>query len=168
MPLDESAYVVEAHKDLGVRFLAFLLAGGGLLGVGLASLMAYQYIQQHWVYIFIWGTFAAVFAWSALTGVRLWRGLPSGWKWAIILFIAQIPVLTVPGFSYEFYTGFAIKLVGGKTEDHSALELGSSITAYLDIRINELTYGINLFALGAAAYLAWKKRNKALQPALGK
>lgn len=151
------------HKAKGVRFLALLLGLGGLLGVGIVLIMAYQLLQQHWIYIVIVAGFMAVFVWCTLTSVRLWRGDPRGWKWALILFIAQIPVLTVPGFSYEFYTGFAIKAVGGNVDDNFPINLGSSIDLYLDTRITDLIYGINLFALAAAIYLFRKKPNKALQ-----
>lgn len=154
---------MDEHKAKGVRFLALVLGLGGLLGVGLAFYMGYTFLQQHWVYAFLVGAFIAVFVWCSVTAARLWRGDPSGWKWALILFAAQIPVLTVPGLSYEFYTGLAIKIVGGNVEDHFPIGLGTNINAYLDVRITDLVYGINLFALGAVIYLLRKKPNKALQ-----
>jgi len=155
--------VDQAHKAFGVRFLAALLGVGGLFGIGLGLYMGYQYLQQHWVFIFLVAAFVAVFAWSTLTGARLWRGDARGWKWAIILLIAQIPVLTVPGFSYEFYTGLAIKLLGGNVQNNFAMGFGTSINVYLDVRINDLIYGVNLFAFGAAIYLLYKKPNSVLQ-----
>ena len=152
----------QAHRAFGVRFLAVLLGVGGLLGIGLGLYLGYQYLQQHWIFIFLVAAFLAVFAWSTLAGARLWRGDERGWKWAIILFVAQIPVLTVPGFSYEFYTGLAIKLLGGNVENNFPLGFGTSINVYLDVRINDLIYGVNLFALGAAVYLLNKKPNSVL------
>jgi hypothetical protein len=106
--------------------------------------------------VFVVG-FMAVFAWSVLTGVRLWRGDRRGWKWGLILFMAQIPVLTVPGMSYEFYTGIAIKVMAGHIEDHFQMGFGTYVNAYLDTRITDLNYGVNLFAVAAALFLFWKK-----------
>ena len=156
--------VDETHKAIGVRFLALILAVGGVLGIGIVLWMAYQFLQQHWVYIFLVAAFMAVFVWTTITGVRLWRGDPRGWKWALILFIAQIPILTVPGFSYEFSVGFAIKVVGRNAALSFPFGLGTSINVYLDTAITDLVYGVNLFALAAAIYLFLKKPSKALQP----
>lgn len=146
---------------IGVRFFALLLLIGGVLGIGLSIYMGYTFVQQHWIYLVLVFGFFALFAWSALTGVRLWRDQPRGWKWAKILYAAQIPILTVPGFDYEYYTGIAIKLIGGETDSFFNLGLGASATLYLDTRITGLVYGVNVFALIALAYLLTRSRAQA-------
>lgn len=158
-------FMDEAHKAIGVRFLSLLLIVGGVLGIGIVLWMAYQFLQQHWVYIFLVAAFMAVFVWTTITGVRLWHGDPRGWKWALILFIAQIPVLTVPGFSYEFYVGLAIKVVAENAGLSFPLNFGTSINLYLDTGITDLVFGINLFAVAVAIYLFLKKPGKAMQSA---
>ena len=95
------------------KALAALLILGGAVGIGIALLVGYQLAQANWAYAGLMALLLALFAWSALTGIRLWRGDPRGWRWAVILFAAQIPVLAIPGFAYEYFTGIAIKLVGG-------------------------------------------------------
>jgi len=148
----------------GLRVLACLLMLGGVLGIGLAFLMAYQFLQVHWIYLVFVAAFLALFAWSALTGLRLWRGERRGWKWATILFAMQIPVLTVPGLAYEYYTGLAIKLIGGRADTSFSLGLGANAQLYLDTRITDLVYGVNLFALGAVIYLLMKRPGRQAQP----
>ncbi len=153
--------VEQVRVALGARILAVFLVLGGIIGVGLALLMAYPFVQAHWVYLLLIAAFAAVFVWSALTGVRLWQGQARGWKWATILFAAQVPVFSVPGLSYEYYTGFAIKLMGGAVESSFSLGLGSSANFYLDTRITEVFYGINLFAVAAVIYLLLRRSRTA-------
>jgi len=151
-------------QDRGVKFLAFLLVVGGVLGVGISVYMAYTFVQQHWIYLVLVATFVALFVWTALTGIRLWRNDPRGWKWGKILFAAQIPVLTVPGFSYEYYSGIAIKVLGGQVDSHFNMALGANANFYLDTRITGLVYGINLFATLALIYLLTKSRPNSVRP----
>lgn len=139
--------------------LAVLLIIGGLLGVGIACWMGYQFIQIHWIYIVLVALFLAVFIWSAIAGVRLWRGEAQGWKWATILFAMQIPVLTVPGFSYEFYTGLALRLVGGDVQNVFSFSLGANANIYLGTSITGLVYGINVLAVAALMYLILRRRS---------
>lgn len=145
--------------NIGVRFLALLLIAGGILGIGLGLYMGYTFVQQHWVYLLLVVGFVVLFSWTTLTGLRLWRNEERGWRWAKILYAAQIPVLTVPGFSYEYYTGIAIKLMGGQADNFLNLGLGASANLYLDTRITGLIYGVNVFAVLALVYLVMKSRS---------
>jgi hypothetical protein len=160
----EEGAVGRVTVSWGLRILACLLMLGGVLGIGLAFILAYQFLQVHWIYLFLVAGFMALFGWSALTGFRLWRGERRGWKWATILFALQVPVLTVPGLAYEYYTGLAIKLMGGKVGASFSLGLGANAKFYLDTRITDMVYGVNLFALGAVIYLVMKRPNRQLQP----
>ena len=100
----------------GSRFLALVLMVGGVLGIGVACVFALRFLRVHWIYGLLVAAFLWLFVWSALTGYRLWRNEARGWKWALILFAMQIPVLTVPGLSYEYYTGIALRLLGGHAD----------------------------------------------------
>ena len=135
------------------KFLALLLMVGGAVGIAAALYVSPQLFRQHWLYGLLMAIFVLAFAWTALAGFRLWRGERRGWKWATILFAMQIPVLTVPGMSYEFYTGLTLKLMGGNADKTLEFGLGSNLNFYLDTTITDLVYGINLFALLAAIIL---------------
>lgn len=154
----------QSYTSKGTKALAILLILGGVLGIGISFYMAYQFLQVHWIYLVLVAAIMSLFTWTAITGLRLWHGEPRGWKWATILFAAQIPVLTVPGLSYEYYTGLAIKLVGGNVDSPFSLGLGAYANLYLDTRITDLIYGVNLFAVGAVIYLRRKRPNKGMQP----
>ena len=150
--------MLEVMEDRGVRFLALLLVVGGLVGIGTSVFMGYGFLPQHWVYGVIVAAFLVLFVWSLIVGVRLWRGDPRGIKWSKILFSCQVPILTVPGFSYEYFTGVSIKIVGGEVDSNVALNLGAGAEFFLDTRITSLVFGINIFAVLALVYLFFKLR----------
>lgn len=141
------------------RVLALLLMVGGLLGVGLSVVTLARFLRMHWVYGVVFGAILVLFAWTALAGFRLWRGEPRGWKSATVLFAMQVPILTVPGLSYEYYTGLALRLVGGHVDKGLTLSLGSNGNFYLDTRIHDWVYGINLVGLAATVYLLTRRRH---------
>lgn len=61
------------------------------------------------------GLYLVIFGWCVWTGVDLWQGKPQGYKWAKVLFAAQIPVITFPGFTYHFEVGgLVIQFPGAK------------------------------------------------------
>jgi hypothetical protein len=135
------------------RFLAVLLAVGGVIGIAIALFMGFTFVKQHWIYIVIVAAFAALFAYSTLVGYRLWKGDPVARKRALLLFASQVPVFTLPGVTYEWYTGLAFKIMGGQVEKTTVLSLGSSINLYLDTRITDVAYGVNIVALLAVGCL---------------
>ena len=142
------------------RALALLLMIGGLLGVGLSAVMSARFLRMHWaVYGVLFAALLLLFAWTALAGFRLWRGEPRGWKSATILFAMQVPILTVPVLSYEYYAGLALRLVGGHVDKALTLSLGSSGNFYLDTRIHDWVYGVNLIGLVATVYLLTRRRH---------
>lgn len=148
------------------RFLAIVLMAGGALGACLFVFLGGRFLYQlnpsvlgrQWVYAVPLALLLWLFVWSVIVGVRFWRRESRGWKWATILFAMQIPILTVPGLSYTYYTGLAIALVGGRVAKPFSLEFGSQASVWLDPRINDLVYAINLFALAAAVYLFRRRR----------
>jgi hypothetical protein len=152
------------YQAKSAKLLAVMLAIGGVLGIGLAIWMGYQFVPVHWIYIVLVVAFLLLFIWSVIAGIRLWRGEPKGWKWATILFALQVPVLTVPGLSYEFYTGLALKIVGGDVETNVGLDFGANANFYLGTEITGLVYGVNLVAVAALIYLVRSRPNKGMQP----
>jgi hypothetical protein len=147
----------QTSPNAGERTLALLLMVGGVLGVGISIFTAPPFLRMHWIYGVLIAGALFVFVWSALTGYRLWRGQVRGWKWATILFALQIPILTVPGFSYEYYTGIALQIMGGHVDKTFTLSLGSNANLYLDTRIVDLRYGVNVFAIGATIFLLLRR-----------
>jgi hypothetical protein len=150
-------------QKAGIRLLAALLVIGGVLGIAIILYMGYGMLQQHWIYGLVFALFALLFAYSTFVGFRLWQGHPLARKRAAVLFATQIPVFTLPGVTYEWYTGLAYKIMGGHVEKNTVLELGSSINFYLDTRITDVAYGVNVVALAALLFLVSTRSNPALQ-----
>lgn len=143
----------ERHSTKVGRVLAVLLVLGGAFGVLLAVLLAGQLLAGGLLGILALVAFVVIFAWSGVVGVWLWQGRPAAWTWALALFVLQIPTLAVPGFAYEFYTGLAVKLVGGDVPLPIAIELGSRIALSTGGATDGFIFGINLIAVAAAIYL---------------
>lgn len=139
------------------RFLSFLLIVGGLAGVVIFTWFAIQ-SQMQVAILIVLSVFVILFAWSALKGIDLWRGKPSGYKWAKILFAAQIPSITVPGFNYEFYTGLNVAVLFGKADKNYAIDIGSSAALLASPEVVGTIFGLNLVAAMALAYLFLSKR----------
>jgi hypothetical protein len=153
-------------QKIGIRILVALLLIGGVLGIVLTLYMGYGMLQQHWIYGLVFALFALLFAYSTFVGFQLWQGHPLGRKRAMILFATQVPVFTLPGVTYEWYTGLAFKIMGGHIEKSTVLGLGSSINFYLDTRITDIAYGVNVVALVALLFLVVARPNHAFQGAL--
>jgi len=91
-----------------MRLVALLLILGGAIGVGLTIWLDVNLVMSSQIRIFssataIAGVFILIFGWCVWTGVDLWRGRRQALKFAMILFAMQIPVITVPGFSYALH-----------------------------------------------------------------
>jgi len=139
------------------KLLALMLMVGGVAGVALS--MAFMVLTVHLVLIIFGLVFVLVFGWSALKGLDLWKEKPAGYKWARILFAAQIPLFVVPGFSYWFYTGLNMWLTiqyGGPSASTNVgvqFNLGSALNFYVGYPVESITLGINPIAIGALIYL---------------
>jgi hypothetical protein len=144
--------------SLEVKLIALLLIAGGLLGVGLGLGAYTEIIRQSALRsplnVAFSGLYIALFICCIWAGVGLWRGRPQGYKWAKVLFGAQIPTITVPGFTYAFQTlGVTIRLLLGQAGPRINLRLGSSISIYVSPAIQDLVVGINVVAVFALIYL---------------
>jgi hypothetical protein len=143
----------------GTRVVAVLLIIGGAMGALSTLYSGYGLAMQHWIYGPLFLLFSALFIYSTITGIRLWKGNPKGYKWATILFASQIPVFTFPGAAYEWFTGLAYKFMFGGVGENTILSFGSNFNFYLDTRITEVSFGVNIIAIVAFLFLAIARSN---------
>jgi hypothetical protein len=152
-------------KTSGVKFLALLLVLGGIVGFGIAVLLAPNALALGplaAVQTFV--LFGSVFSCSVWQGINLWRGKPNAIKWAKILFAAQIPAFSFSGIAYEFYTLLSFSLQLGQVQSPTAFNLGSSLSVANVGQGQPNFVGVNVIAIAATAYLFIRFRpNKTLK-----
>lgn len=139
------------------RFFAVMLVGGGIAGIAIAAIVGITLIQQNGLFIIPMAALAVLFAWATFIGVRLWQGMPYGRKWAPVLFASQIPVLALPGFKYQWFTGaelgVAMQFGGGSSRLGFSANLGANGQFFLGTDVTEFAVGVNLFAVVALVLL---------------
>ena len=137
-----------------------MLMVGGVVGIALT--MAFIVDQPMALQVLVFGViFVLIFGWSALKGLDLWKGKPAGFKWAKILFAAQIPLINFSGLCYWFYTGlnawFMVQWGNppspGFTQFGVYFHLGSALNFYVGNRTSVAALGINPIAIAALIYL---------------
>lgn len=145
--------------DPGTKVLSLLLIVGGAAGV-LAGLWGdAQTLRQTGfrpsANLSIVAVFILVFGWSVWVGAWLWRGKPQGYRWAKVLFAAQIPIITVPGFSFSLSTGLALNVILDLSPPilHFNFQLESAMRFLISGEIANALVGVNLAAILALAYL---------------
>jgi hypothetical protein len=144
------------RHNVTVKLLSLLLSVGGIVGV-VISLWAEltQFMQagaRPSVQTAIIGVFAFVFGLSTWIGVDLWKGKERAYKWAKILFAAQVPQISLPGFAYHFYSSLVLFLTYRRQTDSKVglnFELGSAIALWVSPDIENVVLGVNLVALVA-------------------
>lgn len=159
------------------RFLAAVLMVGGVLGAGIFLFVSARVVSRlaragaalqpaQWASLLIVAALLALFVWSVIVGVRFWRRQGRAWKWAAILFAMQVPILTIPGVHYEYYTGIAVQLLGGHAAKLFNLELGSQASVLFGGAMVDVVYGVNLFAVAAVVFLLMRRTGygKAARP----
>src|SRR5262245_40667566 len=144
----------------GIKFISLLLIVGGVAGV-LAGVWAdVQTLQQtglrpSFCLISI-ALIILLFGWSVWVGVLLWKSRPEGYKWAKVLFAAQIPFFTLPGFSFSgFYTGMTIYLALSRAAPNLrfGFQLQSALHFLISEKVNNVLFGVNFVAIFALAHL---------------
>ena len=139
------------------RFFAAMLIGGGIAGIAIAAIVGIKIIQQNGLLIIPMAALAVLFAWAIYIGVRLWQGTPYGRKWAPILFASQIPVLSLPGFKFQWFTGAelgaALQFGGSSTRLGFSANLGANGQFFFGTGVTESVVGVNLFAVVALVLL---------------
>lgn len=134
------------------RFFALALILGSIGGVLISVLTVSQLTHKNLIDIFADVAFTGLYVLAGVIGVTLWRNRNYGKIWATILFALQVPVISSPPFSYEWFTGIAVKFVRTNGILDWSLELGGSNNFLLQSVSIEM-YGINVFAIGALTYL---------------
>jgi uncharacterized SAM-binding protein YcdF (DUF218 family) len=158
----------------GMRIVALLLILGGALGVGLTVWLDVNLLMSSQIRILssavaIAGVFILLFGWCVWTGVDLWRGRRLALKFAMILFAIQIPVIIVPGFSYQLHTGLMLSigiLAGGQF--NAGFQFGSAFNFYISSDVQGFAIGVNLVALFVLIYLirVWRELAEETRAAL--
>src|SRR4029078_10130562 len=97
---------------------------------------------------------AVLFAFGAHAGWRLWRSPEAGWKRATILYALQIPIVKATGLAYTCYMGVAVNLMVGATDTPFSVEFGANANFFLGTETDAASFGVNLFAAVATAWMS--------------
>jgi hypothetical protein len=151
------------NPSIGIRVVSALLMSGAALGIITGIPLWFHLLRQDLIaapiIIAFDLLFALVFAAILWVGVALWSGSPRALRVAKIIFIAQIPSVSVPGFVYVFQTlGLSLRLLF-YDGPHLNMKLGSIISIYISPLIHELAFGVNIVALAATIYLLRSARS---------
>lgn len=153
-----------------LRVPAFLLIAGGALGVGACLGLAFPRALDHPSSVAILLVFLFLYGMSVWTGIDLWRGRPRGIRWGKFLFAAQIPLLSVSGFSYKFTTGLSAGLAlifhPGKIQLHLPFYIGSSFELNLGTAVPQALVGFNGVAVMAVILLMDAGKRKGTNPSV--
>ena len=154
----------------GLKIISLLLMLGGCFGVALTVAFDFGLLTTSGMSIFsptvaIAGVFIVIFGWCVWTGIDLWRGRRQALPWAKILFAIQIPTLIVPGFSYEFHTGFVVRIMASVPFRLGAnFNFGSSFSFYISPSIHGFAIGVNIVAVIVLVYLMRAARPARIEP----
>lgn len=135
------------------RFFAAALIIGGVGGAVVSVLTAHDIFLENGAGLFAEAALVALSFFTAAVGVALWRNKSYGKICAAILFALQVPVFSSPSFTYEWFTGMAIKFIGSNGSYAWSAELGGSNNFHLQSGVAEITYGCNVFAMVALLFL---------------
>ncbi|KQX98011.1 hypothetical protein ASD22_12520 [Rhodanobacter sp. Root480] len=139
------------------RFFSVMLVAGGGVGVAMVMILGLKLLPQGWLLLVPLAGLAALFAWAAFTGIRLWQGTPYGRRWAPILFASQIPMFSLQGIRYQWFTGAelspTVQLGTGSVPLGLSVNLGANGQFFFGDEAAELFIGLNLFAVVALVLL---------------
>jgi hypothetical protein len=142
---------------LGVKFISFLLMGGGIAGVAFGLWGETQSLATAPRYLTaLTGLFVVLFGWSAWIGFELSKGTPHAFRWAKIIFAGQILNFTVPGFSFDgFFTGLRayLMLTNLQPSIRFGFNISSGIHFQYSSQIQNWLFGINFVAIVALVAL---------------
>ncbi|MGP1667656.1 MAG: hypothetical protein ACTS5I_17505 [Rhodanobacter sp.] len=139
------------------RFFGAMLVGGGVVGVAMVMILSLKLFPQGLLLLVPLAGLTALFAWAAFTGIRLWQGTPYGRRWAPVLFASQIPVFSLQGIRYQWFTGAELSSTVQLGTDGLPLGLSANMGAngqfFFGNEAVELFIGLNLFAVVALVLL---------------
>ena len=140
------------------RIFAALLALGGVMGVAIAWWMASLLSAKAPHLVLPTIAFSALFAWAVFVGVRLWIGAADGFIWARRLYVAQIPIVSVPGVSWQWFTGLQLGPTVTIDGVDSGLGLAFNVGANGQLQLLSMpdswVLGLNLVAVAACLLLS--------------
>lgn len=144
------------RRTVNRSFSAALIAGG-ITGAAMAAWWAFRLAQQHSPGALFFVLFCCTYAWAILVGIRLWQGTAFGVRWVTILFVSQIPIIALPNFRYEWFTGGYLDATLTFARNTTGLtfgaDLGANFRFFLGGSSAEVIVGANLFALIALILL---------------
>ncbi|MEO7190591.1 MAG: hypothetical protein ABI051_06005 [Vicinamibacterales bacterium] len=138
---------------VGVRVVSVLLLAGSAIG----WLWAYMVGSSAWhdarsLGVAVCIAAVPLFGWAAVKAIDLWRGRPSGYRSAAWLFAAQIPIVSIGRWTYEFSMGASARFSLGDTGRHFGGDIGSSLNLF-SLTPHGWMVGVNIVALAIATYL---------------
>lgn len=144
--------------SMGIRFLSLCMIIGAIVSIGTIGFLSVKFITRP-VLLLVFIPFVILFIVYIVKGISLWKGKANAYKWAFWLFVIQIPIISIPGFSYHLFTGLVIAYRYGDVASNLIFNLGGGFNFYISHAIKAEYYGVNLFALVASIYLLqyiWK------------
>ena len=133
----------------GIKFVSALLILGGAFGILVGLWTDYQVVKQRGfgpsVPLITTGLCILLFGWCVYVGFSLWRNKPEAYKWAKMIFSAQIPVFTFPGFYFSgFYTGLVLHLMLSRESPNLRFYVGltSSMRFVISEHIQNVLVGV--------------------------
>ena len=139
------------YHNFGIKLIALVEIIGGLVGIGVTLFYGLQ-SELNILLMVINIVFIGLYVYSLLAGIWLWRQQHKGLINSIILQSLQIPVIAIPYFTYEFFSGLSFKLgiEFGTTMNialNYAFELGSRWGFTLLPGASNIGLNINVIAL---------------------
>lgn len=95
-----------------------------------------------------------VIAWSVWKGVQLLRGRAGGSLALLVFFLAQVPVIYLPEFRYDFFSGLAFTLNIGDAPGLIGYGLGGKLYVHAGTTRAFAFIGINFYALAVVTLMA--------------
>ena len=151
---------MKGRISAGIKFVSLLLILGGVFGILIGLWTDYQVVKQSGfrpsLPLITTGLCILLFGWCVHVGLSLWRNKPEAYRWAKIIFAAQIPVFTFPGFYFSgFYTGLVLHLMLSRESPKLRFYFGlqSSMRFVISEQIQNVLVGVNLVAIFVLIYL---------------
>ena len=147
-------------KGNSIRTVAAFLIIGGALGVvlGVASLFMFTGAPLGWLSYLLQTVFLVLFAYTTFLGMRLWKYDHRSLYKSIAILVGQIPVFSLHGITYQYYSAFALDVIGGDVSSPISFRLGSGYL--LNFGSTTTVFGLNLMALIAVIALYRERTNR--------
>lgn len=150
------------RRPLGLTLIALWLGIGGALGLVMAFYSETQmFMAGQYALTFIMAIFLVMFGGSAWAGWELWRRSPYAFTLARISLALQVPIFTVPGFSFSgFIVGARVYATAGSCQPglQFGFDLRSGITFRISPEIDCTLIGLNVLAVAGLLYLTNSSR----------